>query len=128
MSKPKSLWLNPSRKPVKVDLRERFAWYPYFIWKMDVEYPNQSIPKTVEVIWVPLDDQELLVDAGNDGEAAEANEWIDTVAAMMEAGRDIPPIFLHDGILSDGNHRGLAATSLGIRLAPAVEIGSYWKS
>jgi hypothetical protein len=125
MAGEKSLWLSPGKKPIKVDLRERFGDYPYFIDSFD-QYVELKIPNRVSVVWKPLGPYLETIDTCDEEETLKTTVWIDTVEAMMERGEDIPPLLLDGDRLFDGRHRGWAAHRLGIKRAPTVDISPFW--
>ncbi len=120
-----SLWLDPQKKPVKVNLRERFGDYPFFLESFE-QYEGVNLPDIVEVTWVPIKDVLETLEASGEDEEAQHDEFIDYVEGIMRAGEDIPPVIIHKGSVFDGRHRSWAADQIGLKKAPAVDITEYW--
>jgi len=118
----RSLWLNPSRTPVVVQLA-RFTDYPYYLEALEEAFYPEPLSTSVTVRWrrygaftrlfIPADDEE---------EAEEIEAFIDGVAARMRAGEDIPPLVVRGRAIEDGRHRAFAAESLGLERAPTVDL------
>lgn len=121
-----SLWLYPRKNPVKVDLRKRFGHYPYFVYSFG-QYVDLEVPNQVPVVWRPIGKFLETIDTWNEDETQATTSWIRQVESMMRSGEDVPPLLVDGKRLFDGRHRGWAAHSLGIKMAPVVDISPYWK-
>lgn len=119
-----SLWLNPEDRPVRVNLRDRFGGYPFFIESF-AQYIDLRVPETVTVTWHPL--KPLLTPLeGDEEEMEQHDQFIDYVTDIMRAGEDIPPVLIDKGRVFDGRHRSWAADQLGLEVAPVVDVSQYW--
>lgn len=121
----RSLWLNPSRTPLVVPLA-RFEDYPYYFEALDEALYPQPLPERVTVRWRAYSKfTKYLIEADDEEQSQEIEDFIDEVAARMKAGEDIPPLVVDGrGLIVDGRHRAFAAESLGIKRAPTIDISA----
>jgi len=118
----KSLWLHPSKTPQRVKLA-RFADYPHFMDTLTQHEGWEDLPKEVTVRWRKFGAfTKYLIEADDEEQAQEIDEWIDTVSEMIRSGQDVPPLVYWQREPFDGRHRAFAAKSLGLAVAPTITI------
>lgn len=120
-----TLWLRPQQTQ-QIDLLGRYQHNAHFIRTM-TEYSQLRIPAAVPVTWRVFSEfpERLVLDTPE--EAREESAYIRSIAKLMKAGADLPPLIVSGGRPFDGQHRAIAAKQLGIKLAPVVDITPYWK-
>jgi len=120
-----SLWLHPQRG-LQIDLLGRFKHYPHFVETLD-QFSGLHIPKSVLVQWLPFHAFPAKIITDSEEEAEQEADFIDEIQGKIEGGADVPPLIINAGKAFDGRHRAIAARQAGIRLAPVVDISSFWR-
>lgn len=122
-----NLWLKPSSKPIKIDLRE-FEEHDsppltdYLLYSRSKD-PYFNIPHFVKVSWKPID--KYLVPFERYDQELEAN--IDYFADMMASGDPIEPLFVDEKGVYLGQILVWAAHAIGLKKVPVVDISQYRK-
>ena len=116
-----SLWIGRKQTPAKLDL-ERFRGYEFFHEALE-QYADLKVPRYVTVRYEPL--KKFLQPL--DGDEEEEQEFVTSVADRIKAGEDVPPLVRDGDEIFDGRHRAWAAHQLGMKVAPVIDVGPFWK-